>query len=45
MDANLAQSAIVWAALGIGLASVLICVFSSSALSPDEERYDGAEGD
>ena len=41
MDASLAQSAIVWAALGIGLASVLYCVFSgtpplTSAEEPEE---------
>jgi hypothetical protein len=35
MDASLAQSAIVWLALGVGLASVLLCVFSTAA--PAEE--------
>ena len=36
MDASFAQAAIVWAALGIGLASVLYCVFSDTPLTVDE---------
>ncbi|MGF1611253.1 MAG: hypothetical protein ACFCUQ_17760 [Kiloniellales bacterium] len=39
MDASLAQSAIVWLALGVGLVSVLVCVFSA-AVPLDEEAED-----
>ena len=38
MDASFAQSAIVWLALGIGLVSVLVCVFSAAA-PLDEEGH------
>ena len=37
MDASFAQSAIVWAALGIGLASVLYCVFSDARLIAEDD--------
>ena len=37
MDASFAQSAIVWAALGIGLASVLYCVFSDTPITSEDD--------
>ena len=37
MDASFAQSVIVWAALGIGLASVLYCVFSDTPLMSEDD--------
>jgi len=40
MDASFAQSAIVWAALGIGLASVLYCVFSGAPLTSENAPED-----
>ena len=43
MDTNLAQSVIVWAALSIGLASVIYCLLSATAAQPSMEGKGASE--